>query len=58
MIDLTMWVLQRNGELWRDRYDRVPLFATKTDAINYWADNVLASDTGWEPTKVKVSDAK
>lgn len=56
MIDLTMWVLHRAGEVRRDDEGYL-LFDTRELALAYWGCNITPMDTGWKPKKVKVTDA-
>lgn len=57
MIDLTMWVLHRSGEVMRDN-EGFLLFDTCEQARVYWECCVLEDYKGWKPKKVKVTDAK
>lgn len=57
MIDLTMWVLHRNGEVWADNEGPV-IFNSREQARVYWECVVPAHDNGWKPKKVRITDAK
>ncbi len=57
MIDLTMWVLHKDGCVWRDRDERVVMFDTRNEAVNYGAACLPFDDNGWKVKKVKVTDA-
>ncbi len=55
MIDLTMWVLEREGKVKQDP-DGHLLFDTEKQARNYL--NMLIKPDGWKPKRVRVTDAK
>ncbi len=57
MIDLTMWVLHRNGEVRRDSNGHL-FFDTREQAFEYWQCCVPIGDNGWKPKRVRVTDAK
>ncbi len=56
MIDLTMWVLYRHGEVRRDNEGYL-LFDTRSDAVRYWRCAVPFEEKGWRAKKVRVTDA-
>jgi hypothetical protein len=57
MINLTMWVLHRNGEVRQDS-EGCLVFDTREQAMDYWQECVPIGDNGWKPKKVRVTDAK
>lgn len=57
MINLTMWVLHRDGEVRRDAEGYL-LFDTRKQAADYWKAFVAKNDLGWKPKKVEVRDAR
>ena len=57
MINMTMWVLCRNGEVWADR-DGPVLFNSRAQAMVYCEYVIPDRGKGWNAEKVKVTDAK
>ena len=57
MINLTMWVLHRKGEVWKD-CEGYMIFDTSEQARNYWSACVPATEIGWKVKKVRVTDAR
>ena len=57
MIDLTLWVLHRSGEVRRDAKGYL-FFDTQEEALTFWKCCVPLGDNGWRPKKVRVTDAK